>query len=358
MAESLPTTTLLLNAVDVALLMKLDDVSRVVHDAFCSLHRGEAQMPPKSYVYVPEYQGDFRSMPARVGDASAVKWVNVHPNNPAVFGIPSVQGMLILGDNRTGFPLAVMDATLLTSGRTAASAAVATRALARPDARTLGIVGAGGQAPWQLSAVVKTRPFHRVLVADVREEAARDLVERVRARRPGFGVETASIEEAAGCDVLITVTPVKQPVILREWIRPGTHINAMGADAPGKQELDPRILNDSRVFVDEWEQAQHSGEINVPLTTGQWSRERLAGTLGAVLCNGAPGRISDRDITVFDSTGLAIQDAVVGRLVYEAALERGVGTPFRFQPGDGIRVPDVLRELSWPDVAAEATLQR
>lgn len=347
-APIVPGTTLLLNAVDVARVMRLADVIRVVEDAFCAYHRGEAQMPPKSYVYVPEHHGDFRSMPARVGEAAAVKWVNVHPRNPVEFGIASVQAMLVLGDIRSGVPLSVMDATLITAARTAASAAVATRALAREDSESLGVIGAGGQAPFQLAAVAKARRFRRVIIADVRREAAESLARRVRERRPTFDVVTGTLEQAASCDVLVTVTPVSTPAVNRDWIRPGTHINAMGADAPGKQELDPRILLDARVFVDDWEQASHSGEINVPLEKGLLTREQITGTLGEVLCSDAPGRTSDEDITVFDSTGLAIQDAAVGRLVYDAAMSEGLGTPFRFQPGDGVRVPDVLRELA-PD---------
>lgn len=342
--HSLLRETLLLDAAQVAGLMRMDDVIRVVADAFRAHHRGDAQMPPKSYILLPQHEGDFRSMPAQVGEAAAVKWVNVHPRNPSR-GLPSVLATLILGDVHTGFPLAVMDATLITAYRTAASAAAAADALARPEARTLGVIGAGGQAPYQLAAVSRVRPFRRVVIADARPEAARALVEQVALHRPPFEVVDGSLEQAAGCDVVVTITPVHRPVVRCDWIRPGAHVCAMGADAPGKQELDPAILRASRLYVDDWEQASHSGEINVPLATGDLSADQVIGSLGALLDGAIEGRRTDADVTVFDSTGLAIQDAAVGRLVYERALEAGIGKRFRFSPGDGVAPRNVLDEL-------------
>lgn len=344
-ASNPPQTTLLLNAADVARVLRMDDVITVVADAFRAHARGEAQMPAKSYILLPERQGDFRSMPAQVGDAAAVKWVNVHPRNPTEYGMPSVLATLILGDVETGFPLAVMDATLITAYRTAASAAAATNALARKDAATLGIIGAGGQAAFQIAAVSRVRNFTKLVIADARPEAANALAERVRAMKPAFTVVTGTIQEAAGCDVIVTITPVAEPIVQREWIRAGTHINAMGADAPGKEELDPFILRAARIFVDDWEQASHSGEINVPLEEGTITKEHVVGSLGALLQSSVPGRLSESDITIFDSTGLAIQDAAVAKLVYERAVKENIGANFRFSPGGDVKAPDVLAEL-------------
>ncbi len=340
-----PSTTLLLNAADVARVIYMDDVIACVADAFRAYHRGEAQMPAKSYVTLPEHDGDFRSMPARVGDAVGVKWVNVHAKNPTAFGMPTVLATLVLGDVRTGFPIAVMDATLITAYRTAASAAAATDALSRKDARTLGVVGAGGQAAYQIAAVSRVRSFETLVIADARPEAAEALAARVRAAKPAFGVVTGTVQEAAGCDVVVTLTPVRDPIVQREWIRPGTHINAMGADAPGKEELDPFVLRAAKIYVDDWEQASHSGEINVPLEEGIITREHVKGSLGALLAGDVEGRTSDADITIFDSTGLAIQDAAVGHLVYRRAMAESIGVPFRFSPGGPVKVPDVLAEL-------------
>lgn len=344
-ATNPPTSTLLLNAADVANVLRMDDVIEVVADAFRAYHRGEAQMPPKSYILLPDVKGDFRSMPAFVGDAAAVKWVNVHPRNPTEYGMPSVLATLILGDKETGFPLAVMDATLITAYRTAASAAAATDALARKDSTTLGIIGAGGQSAFQIAAVSRVRKFTKIVISDARPEAAKALAERVLAQKPNFEVVTGTIQDAAGCDVIVTVTPVSEPIVQREWIRAGTHINAMGADAPGKEELDPFILRAAKIYVDDWEQASHSGEINVPLEEGIIKQEDVKGGLGALLAGAIEGRTTAADITIFDSTGLAIQDAAVGKLVYERAVKAGIGQKFRFSPGGDIKTPDVLAEL-------------
>lgn len=299
-------------------------------------------MPPKSYVDLPDHAGDVRSMPARVGDAVSVKWVCSYPQNPVRFGLPTVIGTLVLSDPATGSPLSVMDATLLTAFRTGAAAAVATRTLAREDAHSLGIVGAGTQAAYQVAAISHVRKVTRVVVADSRVDAAAALVSRIETFAPGVEARVGTLAEAAGQDIVCTLTPVQKPIVKRDWIEDGAHVNALGADAAGKQELDPMILNDAVIVVDDWEQATHSGEVNVPFTTGDLRREHIRGTLGAVLERAIPGRTSPREITVFDSTGLAIQDAAVARVVFDRAVKEGLGTRVAFQGGDA---PDVLGQM-------------
>lgn len=334
--------TLLLSASEVASCLRMDEAIRAVEAAFRAYHRKEAVMPPKSYVDLPDFGGDVRSMPARVGNAVSVKWVCSHPGNPARHGLPTVIGTLILSDPATGFPLSVMDATVLTAFRTGAAAAVATRALAREDARTLGIVGAGIQAAYQVAAISHVRRLSRVVLADARPEAAEVLARRVKASAPNLEVAVGPIAEAAAQDVVCTLTPVYKPIVKAEWIGDGAHVNALGADAAGKQELDPAILSDAIIFVDDWEQATHSGEVNVPLTTGELRREHIRGTLGAVLEGAIPGRSTPRELTVFDSTGLAIQDAAVARAVFERAVKEGLGTRVDLIGG---KSPDVLEQM-------------
>lgn len=339
----LERSTLLLSAAEVARCLHMDEAIRAVDEAFRAYHRKEAVMPPKSYVDLPEHGGDVRSMPARVGDAVSVKWVCSHPNNPQRHGLPTVIGTLILSDPATGFPLSVMDATVLTAFRTGAAAAVATRALARPDATSLGIVGCGTQAGYQIAAISHVRDLRTLLLSDARPAVAEALAERVRAVSPGLDVRVVSLAEASAADVVCTLTPVHEPIVKRDWVRNGAHVNALGADAAGKQELDPGILGDAVVVVDDWEQATHSGEVNVPLSTGMLRREHIRGTLGAVLEKAIPGRTSPSEITVFDSTGLAIQDAAVARVVHERARREGLGTPISLlSPTSGA---DVLRQM-------------
>ena len=343
--RTLDRSTLLLSAPEVASCLHVDEAIRAVESAFRAYHRKEAVMPPKSYVDLPDFGGDVRSMPARVGGALSVKWVCSHPGNPQRHGLPTVIGTLILSDPATGHPLSVMDATLLTAFRTGAAAAVATRVLARPDASTLGLVGAGTQSAYQVAAISHVRKLTRVVLADARPEASEALARRIRQHAPGLEVVVGTHAEASGQDVVCTLTPVHDPIVKREWVEDGAHVNALGADAAGKQELDSDILNDAVIVVDDWEQATHSGEVNVPLSNGDLRREHIRGTLGAVLERAIPGRTTARELTVFDSTGLAIQDAAVARVVYERALKEGLGTRVDLS-GGGKRAPDVLEQMA------------
>jgi ornithine cyclodeaminase/alanine dehydrogenase len=217
-----------------------------------------------------------------------------------------------------------MDATFLTALRTGAAAGVATKHLANLPLTRVGFVGCGVQAR-MFRAAHRALGSFELLAADVNPEAA----QRFAAESGGRSV---SIEEAARCPVICIATPSTKPVLLRSWIAPGTHINAMGADGPGKQELDPQILKDGRIVVDEPEQSLHGGELNVPVQQGLLSERDIAATLGRVLAGEAQPRRSAEDITIFDSTGLAIQDVAVAAAVYERAKARGMGTPVELVP--------------------------
>ena len=321
--------TLLLNRDDVGENARMEEVIVAVEEAFAAYERGSVQMPPKSYIDLPRYDGDFRSMPAYMDagewDAAGIKWVNVHTANPEDHGLPTVMGTMVYSDPRNAFPLAIMDGTTLTRKRTGAAAAVATDHLAVEDASSLGIVGAGVQSYTQLEAISVVRDVREVVVADKREAAVEQFVDRFG---DDFDVREGSTAEAASCDVLSTVTPVEAPIVDRADLGPHTHVNAMGADAEGKQELDPEILLDAKLVIDDYEQCTHSGEINVPWSRGVVGDGDLYGELGAVVTGALPGRTAEDGVTVFDSTGLAIQDVAAARVVYERATEHGNGTPF------------------------------
>ena len=229
------TKTLVLTQADVRSLAEMAPAVAAIEDAFAAHGRNETQMPVKVYLDLPQYDGDFRAMPAYFGDSAGVKWVNAHPHNPERHGLPSVLGMYILSDPATALPLAVMDATLLTAIRTGAAAAVASKYLARPDSRSVGFVGSGVQARTLLSALRVVFDDLEVVAADASAEAA----ERFAAESEGTA---GNLADAAGCDIVCTATPVRDPIVRREWINPGSHINAMGADAHGKQELATQIL--------------------------------------------------------------------------------------------------------------------
>ncbi|MCP3137158.1 ornithine cyclodeaminase family protein [Pyxidicoccus xibeiensis] len=309
--------TLILTAKDLRGLYTVQLGLEAVERAFLAHGRGEALMPPKVYLSLPKYEGDFRAMPAFLDGAAGVKWVNAHPRNPEKHGLPTVRALYILSDPDTASPLAILDGTLLTAWRTGAAGGVASKFLAKKAPRTLGLVGCGVQARVLIDAHRAIFGELELLLADASEAAAKAL----QAEKGG---RVVSLQEASGADIVCTSTPVRAPVVKREWIKPGAHINAMGADAPGKQELDPRILTEGRVFIDDTEQALHSGEVNVPLHDGLLKAEQIAGNLGEVLAGKKPGRTGD-EITVFDSTGLALQDVALARALYDVALARGVG---------------------------------
>jgi ornithine cyclodeaminase/alanine dehydrogenase len=310
--------TLMLSQGDVREAVTMAAAIDVVERAFLAHGRGEALMPPKVYLSLPEHHGDFRAMPAYFAGSAGVKWVNSHPENPTRHGLPSVLALYILSDADTAAPLAVMDGTLLTAVRTGAAAGVASRRLAAGRPRTIGFVGSGVQARFLLDAHRAVFGEFQVLAFDRSEQAAKKFAAE-------SGGESAPIDVVAGADIVCTATPSRSPIVARAFVRAGAHINALGADAPGKQELDPLILSDAKVIIDDWEQATESGEVNVPLHRGAYRREQIHGTLGEVLAGKKPGREGD-EITVFDSTGLAIQDLALAKHVYAVARERGLGT--------------------------------
>jgi len=321
--------TLLLNSADVDENARMSEVIDAVADAFRAYERGDAQMPAKSYIDLPAYSGDFRSMPAYLDagewDAAGIKWVNVHTENPGQYDLPTVMGTMVYSDPSNAFPLAIMDGTELTMKRTGAAAAVATDHLAVEDATSLGIVGAGVQSYTQLEAISTVRDIQEVVVSDLDEERVARLIDAFEDR---FDVRAGSPDEAAACDVLSTVTPVEDPIVSPEAVGEHTHINAMGADAEGKHEVADEVLADARLVIDDHEQCTHSGEINVPYHDGTLTDDDIDAEIGQIVTGKTPGRTPETGVTVFDSTGLAIQDVAAARVVYEHADENDNGYPF------------------------------
>jgi alanine dehydrogenase len=284
-------------------------------------------MPPKSYLYFSGYDGDLRTMPAYLEkqDLAGVKIVNVHTRNQEM-GLPTIMALLVLNSPKTGAPLAIMGAAYLTSMRTGAAGAVAARNLARQNSRVVGMIGAGVQARTQLLGLTRHFRIEQVIVSDSTLERARSFADDARSFLDCDYLVTASPEEACQCDILVTTTPSRSPVVQDDWIQPGTHINAIGADAQGKQELGSSLTKRARVVVDDLTQAIHSGEVNVPISEGKLAPQDIYAHIGEILAGKKPGRANDKEITIFDSTGLAIQDVATGNAVYEKALKKGLGT--------------------------------
>lgn len=319
--------TLILSNSQVRGLINIPEVLKAVKNAFILYGRGVVQMPAKIYLHLDKYHGDFRAMPAYIEsmEACGIKWVNVHPKNMR-FGLPAVMATIILSDPRTGFPLAIMDGTYITNLRTGAAGAIAAKCLARKNSSVVGMVGCGAQARTQLLALREVFKINFVRVWGNEPGCARRFLRDMRflgIKMEIAGTISQCVKES---DIVVTTTPARKPIVRPEWIRPGTHINAVGADAKGKEELEPVLLKRAKIVIDDWQQASHSGEINVAVSRGIIGRKDVHATLGEILTGKKKGRVSKDEITIFDSTGLAIQDIAVASLVYKLACKKGVGS--------------------------------
>jgi alanine dehydrogenase len=303
-------TTLILDRKTVSGLLNMPETIAATEQAFLDWTRGDGTMPPKSYLLLKE--GDFRAMPAALPGAAGVKWVNVHPKNPAR-GLPTVMAVIIYNDPDTGYPLAIMDGTDITAYRTGATAAIASKYLARPDSHVIGVIGAGRQAYTQIIAHAHLFKLDLVRIYDVNPQAS----ERLAMSLPQFRTSITSLEETAASDIVCTVTPARAPVLMKANVRPGVHINAIGADAEGKEELEASVLKNSMVVVDDLRQAARSGEINVPIARGLYSASEVYSTLGEIVAGHKAGRRDPAAVTIFDSTGVAIEDIAIARLIYD-----------------------------------------
>jgi alanine dehydrogenase len=317
---------LLLGGREIKELLSMGEALKAVEQSFRLQTNGKTIMPPKLYLDLPQYQGDFRAMPAYVDGAAGVKWVSVYPDNWRQ-SLPSIVATIILCDPSTGYPLAIMDATYITNIRTGAAGGVAVKYLARKDSTIIGFVGAGVQAKTQLLAIIEVLPqIKEVKVFDLDRDISQKYVDEMTAKL-GINIHPVeTIQDATEADIIVATTPSRKPVVRKQYIKPGTHINAIGADAKGKQELEADLLRSGKIIVDDIEQASHSGEINVPLSGGIIKIEDIYGTLGEVVASVKKGREDNEEITIFDSTGLAIEDVVCAKIVYEKAKKRGVST--------------------------------
>ena len=302
-----------------------------VEQAFREKGLGQVQMPAKVYIFYKKYNGDLRTMPSYLEklDVSAVKIVNVHPDNRTKYNLPTVMAVIVLIDPKNGAPIAIMSGTTVTDMRTGASGGIAAKYLARKDSKVVGLVGAGMQAHTQLMALLEVyRRLDEVRVWSRSEETKQNFVTETR-RAYGhlckiIPVKTIkeSVEEA---DIVVTTTPSRQPLVMNDMVSSGMHFNCIGADAPGKEELDPAILKRAKIVVDDWEQASHSGEINVPLSQGSITKKNVWAEIGEIAAGLKSGRQRQDEITIFMSTGLAVQDAVTAKIAYDKAIKKKIG---------------------------------
>jgi alanine dehydrogenase len=284
-----------------------DQAIERTREAFVHHHAGAWAMPPKVYLESPGY-GDFRAMPARGDDLAMLKWISSFPGNPER-GLPTVLGVVVLSDATTSAPVALLDARSVTALRTGAVAAVASQALARDDAASVGIVGCGLHGAWAARCLAAAG-YGPGVCADPRPAAAEALAREL-------GWQVGDRVAALACDVVCCVTPGAAPVVDVGDLRPGMHLNMLGADGPGKAEATVAAVVECSLFCDEWAQASHGGELTAAVEQGRVTRE-LVTDLGAVLAGDSRGRADPAATTLFDSTGLAIQDLAIAAAAYDA----------------------------------------
>lgn len=279
-----------------------------VRGAFVEHARGAWQMPSKVYVDAPP-DGDFRAMPAAGAGYAVLKWVTSFPGNPTR-GLPTVTGVVILSDARTGELRALLDASAVTALRTGAAAVLAAETLARPGTAKAAVIGCGVNG-LAVARTLAARDFGVVLF-----DASPGVAQAAASQLPGAPKVADDLAGALACDIVVSVTPGREPVFVEGMLRPGQHVSLMGADGPGKAEIEVDELLRARIVCDEWTQASHNGDIARLVDAGRLERTHVA-ELGRVLLGSEAGRTSDDDITVFDSTGLAVQDLAIAIAVHE-----------------------------------------
>lgn len=328
----MPMKTLILTDDETKRLLTMEEVMAAVELAFAEKGLKRVQTPQGTYLFHEKYNGDLRASQAylEVLDISIVRVASVYPENRTKNHLPTGITTLLVIDPENGTPIAIMGGTWITDLRTGAAGGVAAKHLAIKAPKIVCLVGAGAQAKTQLMALLsyyerleEVRVWSRT--RETRQSFLAEMMKRY-AKKISRLVPVDRVEDAVrGAHIIVTATPSRAPIVMNEWISSGAHINCVGADAPGKQELDPAILKRAKIVVDDWEQASQNGEINVPISKGILKPEDIWCELGEVVAKQKQGRTSDDEITVFVSSGLAMQDAVTANIAYKKAMTRGRG---------------------------------
>lgn len=306
------------------------DALEAVADAFRRLAEGKAAMPPIMRVDIPENNGevDIKTAYLQGLDGFAVKMSSGFFNNREL-GLPSLSGMMILLSTRTGFPQAILlDNGYLTDVRTGMAGALAARYLAPESIETAGVIGAGSQARYQMRSLQLVRDYQRVLVFSLPPETAQEYASEME---DVLGVPVTAVASAEDVvrqsDIVVTTTPSKAPIVRAEWLHPGLHITAMGADAEGKQELHPDVFARAGLVVcDRKSQAFRLGELHHALEAGILTEDDDIAELGDLVAGRSQGRSNPEQITICDLTGTGVQDTAIALLAFQQARERGLGT--------------------------------
>jgi len=313
---------------DIASLLSFEKSIEVVGDAFTAYQEGKTLIPPVVHMEIGKWRGelDIKSSYVEPTELVGAKIAGGYLDNPKNFGLPTGMGVIILLDARNGMPLAIMEGWHITVIRTGASGALGIKYLARQNVRVGAVIGAGNIGRIQLRGLKHFRDVEEVRVFDIDKEAASKFVKEMS---QALEVKIISVDGAQqaveGADVVITCVPSREPVVMREWIAPGTHLNAIGADMKGKQELDEELFRNAKVVVDNIKQAPYWGECQIAVSKGILKIEDIYAEIGELTSGRKKGRMNPEEITIYDATGVSIQDIATAGLVYRVAEERNIG---------------------------------
>jgi len=306
----------------------MDEAIRAVREAYIAFAKGQVEMPPVMHLDVSQYNGEVDIKSGYIEDLGLIgaKIASGFYENYKL-GLPPGIAVIILLDLKTSIPVAIMDGTYVTAYRTGAAGAVAAKVLARKDSKIIGVVGAGTQARMQILALREVFSLKEVKVWDIntaeRDRYVEEMLEQLKITiEPVEDIKDAVID----ADIIVTVTPSRKALVMKEWIHEGVHINAIGADGPGKQELDPFIVKRAdKVVVDSLNQCRIIGEIQHALADGLIIEDDVYAEIGQILTGEKKGRERNEEITLFDATGLAAQDIAAANIVFKQAKEKGIG---------------------------------
>jgi alanine dehydrogenase len=323
---------LFLSSKDVEHLLSVDDCIVAVEQAF--LMHGQGNAVPPAVLSMHTGGGGFHIKAGllELGRSYFAAKVNGNfPQNHVQFGLPTIQGVIVLSDAANGAPLAIIDSREITSRRTGAATAVAAKYLARKDARIVTVCGCGTQGRVQLEALARVCQIEKAFAYDTNsDQAAHFASELTSLLAIPVKVTTDLSSAVRGSDIIVTCTPSRRPLVFSEEVEPGTFVAAVGADNPSKQEIDPRLLAKSKVICDILEQCAAMGDLHHALEAGVLTTADVHAELGEIVAGGKSGRRSDEEIVIFDSTGMALQDVAASACLYEKANQCGAGVPIRF----------------------------
>jgi ornithine cyclodeaminase/alanine dehydrogenase len=340
-----------LNQQAIEKVVDMRSVIKVVEEAYVQKSSGKATLFPMIFYEFEPGKADMDIKSGHLAGANifGLKLVSWFGDNVGK-GLPALIGTVMVLDSRTGMPLGILNGEYITCMRTGAAGGIGAKYLARKDSRNLLMVGTGHQAPFQIAATLETMEnIERVMVYNPNSvERAEAFCRNIRPRleenflqkyenneeyysmmKERYNVSFEPVDKLEGAaleaDIIITATPSRKPLIMKEWVKKGTHISCIGADMEGKQEIDENIFPSARIFVDDIAQAINVGECEVPVRKGVITKEDIIGEIGRLIMGNIPGRLDDDDITIFDSTGIALQDLITAELVIRKAEEKGLG---------------------------------